>query len=155
QEPLINGDTSILRQEISAWLRVIGRLREGATTDGLSARLTGVLHQWMQYEAGYPSNWMPGIIQSLPKQAIAVVPAGAGVGIMKEQYSRSLQILLGVCGLVLLISCANVANLLLARAVARRGQTALRLAIGASRRQIVTQARVESILLAICGGIAG
>ena len=74
---------------------------------------------------------------------------------MKEEYGRSLQILLGVCGMVLLIACANVANLLLARAVARRGQTALRLAVGASRRQIVGQALVEAILLAVAGGIAG
>ena len=74
---------------------------------------------------------------------------------MKEEYGRSLQILLGVCGMVLLIACANVANLLLARAVARRGQTALRLAVGASRRQIVGQALVEAILLAVGGGIAG
>ncbi len=155
QEPLINGDTSILRQPISAWLRVIGRLRPGATTDGIGPRLTGILHQWMQHDSGYPANWMPDIIQALPRQVIAVVPAGAGVGIMKEQYGRSLQILFGVCGLVLLIACANVANLLLARAVARRGETALRLAIGASRRQIVTQALVESILLAVAGGIVG
>jgi len=155
QEPLINGDTSILRQPVAAWLRAVGRLRPGATTDGIGPRLTGVLHQWMQHDSGYPPNWMPDVIQSLPRQVIAVVPAGAGVGIMKEQYGRSLQILLGVCGLVLLLACANVANLLLARAVARRGQTALRLAIGASRRQIVTQALVESVLLAVAGGIVG
>ena len=154
-EPLINGDTSILRQPVSAWLRVIGRLRPGATTDGMSARLTGVLHQWMQHDSGYPANWMPDVIRTLPQQVITVVPAGAGVGIMKEQYGRSLQILLAVCALVLLIACANVANLLLARAVARRGQTAIRLAMGASRRQIVTEALVESIALAMAGAIAG
>jgi ABC-type antimicrobial peptide transport system permease subunit len=74
---------------------------------------------------------------------------------MKEQYGRSLQILLAVCGIVLFIACANVANLLLARAVARRGQTAVRLAIGATPRQIVGQALTESILLAVAGGIAG
>ena len=155
KEPQISGDTSILRQPVSAWLRVIGRLRPGATTDGIGPRLTAILHQWMQHESGYPANWMPDIIQSLPQQVITVVPAGAGVGIMKEQYGRSLQILLGVCGLVLLIACANVANLLLARGVARRGQTAIRLAMGASRRRIVTQALAESILLAVAGGIAG
>jgi predicted permease len=155
QEPLINGETSILRQPVSAWLRVIGRLRPGATVDGVGPRLTGILHQWLQHESGYPANWMPDVVQSLPQQVIAVVPAGGGVGVMREQYRRSLQILLGVCALVLLIACANVANLLLARAMARRGQTAVRLAIGASRRQIVTQALVESVLLAIAGGVVG
>ena len=154
-EPLINGDTSILRQPVSAWLRVIGRLREDATTDGMNARFTGVLHQWMQHEAGYPSNWMADIVRTLPRQTMTVVPAGAGVGIMKEQYGRSLRILLIVCALVLLIACANVANLLLARAVARRGQTAVRLAMGASRRQIVSEALLESVVLSIAGAIAG
>ena len=155
QEPLIDGEGALLKQSVGAWLRVIGRLRPGASTAGMGPRLTGVLRQWMQYDSGYPANWMPDVIRLLPKQTINVVPAGAGVAVMKEEYGRSLQILLSVCGMVLLIACANVANLLLARAVARRGQTALRLAVGASRRQIVGQALFEAILLAVAGGIAG
>ena len=74
---------------------------------------------------------------------------------MKEQYGRSLRILLAVCAMVLLIACANVANLLLARAVARRGQIAVRLALGASRKQIIVEALVESVLLAVCGAVVG
>ena len=155
QEPLIDGAGALLHQSISAWLRVIGRLRPGASVAGMAPRLTGVLRQWIRNDSGYPSNWMPEVIRLLPKQVINVVPAGAGVAEMKEEYGRSLQILFSVCGLVLLISCANVANLLLARSVARRGQTAVRLAVGATRRQIVTQALTESTLLAIGGGIAG
>jgi predicted permease len=155
QEPIVDGDSALLRQCISAWLRMIGRLRPGASTAGMSPRLTGVLRQWMQNDSGYPANWMPDIIRTLPKQVVNVLPAGGGVAEMKEDYGRSLQILLSVCGLVLLIACANVANLLLARAVARRGQTALRLAVGATRWQLIGQALTESILLAIGGGIAG
>src|SRR5581483_5022194 len=100
-------------------------------------------------------NWMPEVMSTLQKQTIGVVPAGAGIAVMKEQYGESLQLLFAVCGLVLLIACANVANLLLARAMARRSQTAVRLAVGASRAQIVTQALIESVLLSVAGGAAG
>jgi predicted permease len=155
QEPMIDGPSELLHQSVSAWLRMIGRLRPGASIAGMSPRLTGVLRQWMQYESGYPANWMPDVIRMLPKQVVNVVPAGAGVAEMKEEYGRSLQILLSVCGLVLLIACANVANLLLARAVMRRRQTALRLAIGATRRQLIMQALTESVLLSVAGAIAG
>src|SRR5258707_282951 len=155
QEAMMDGQGGLIHQSISAWLRMIGRLRPGATTEGMGARLTGVLRQWLEHDSGYPAVWMPDVIRMLPKQVVNVVPAGAGVAVMKEEYGRSLQILLSVCGLVLLIACANVANLLLARGVARRGQTAVRLAVGATPGQIVGQALAESILLAIGGGIAG
>ena len=159
QEPMMAGDGSLLHLSTPSWLAVIGRLRPDASTAGIAPRLTGILRHWIQYDAGYPSNWMPDIIRDLPRQTVAVVPAGDGIGMgglsVKEQYGPSLQILLGICGLVLVIACANVGNLLLARGVARRAQTAVRLAIGATRRRIVAEAFIESVLLALAGGLVG
>jgi predicted permease len=154
-EPMIDGERALVHMPFAAWMRVIGRLKPGASVDGMSPRLTTLLRNWMRTDAGYPANWLTDIDRLLPKQVINVIPAGAGVAAMKEEYGRSLQILFVVCGMVLLIACANVANLLLARSVARRSQTAVRLAVGASRRDIIAQALTESILLAILGGIAG
>ena len=155
QEPLVNAENSLLKQSISAWLRVIGRLKPGASMDGVAPRLTGIMRQWMPHDSGWPAEFMPLIVKSLPKQQIRIVPGGAGVGAMKADYGDSLRILLTVCCLVLLIACANIANLLLARGAARRSQTSVRLALGASRRRLIRQSFTESVVLSVLGGVAG
>ena len=154
QEPIFSGANSFLHH-FQAWLRVIGRLKPGATPNAVPDRMTALIRQWLVNDSGMPADWMSGIKAGLPKQVVKVVPAGTGVGVMKADYGANLRILLGVCCLVLLIACANIANLLLARAAASRAQTSIRLALGASRRRLIRQALTESIVLSVLGGLAG
>ena len=155
QEPMLNAQNSLLKQSVSAWLRVIGRLKPGSTTAGIAPRLTTLLRGWMEHDSGWPAEFLPLIRKALPKQNIRIVPGGTGVGAMKEGYGDSLRILLTVCCLVLLIACANIANLLLARGAARRPQTAIRLALGAPRKRLIRQSFTESVVLSVLGGLVG
>ncbi len=156
QKRVITGKTTVLTDPAyMAWLRVIGRLKPHASIDNLPARLTGVLRQWLQYESEWPPAYLPQLPRLLPHQHIKVVPAGSGVSTMKDEYASSLRILLAVCCLVLLIACANIANLLLVRANARRAPTSLRMALGASRGRLIRQSLTESLVISLSGGIAG
>jgi predicted permease len=151
QEPMLMGSSSLLDETIPNWLRAIGRLKPGVTVDGMPARVTTVLQSWIP-DSGIMALVGPSqrtqFAQILKKQRIGVIPAGGGVGVMKEQYGSSLKVLLLICGSVMLIACANIANLLLARATVRRHQTSLQMALGASRPRLIR-------LMATLGGIAG
>ena len=138
-----------------AWLRMIGRLRSGATTAGVADRLTADLQHWLPSEGTLPPQFQSQLKGQLSRQAIRLGPGGQGIGEMRDSYRSSLRILLGICAAVLLVGCANVANLLLARGMARRRQTALQRALGASRGRILQQSFLESLLLAVLGGALG
>lgn len=155
QEALVEAQRSLLYQSPNAWLRVLGRIRPGANLSSLPARLTTILRTWLEYDSHIPANFLPTVIRKLPGQSIQVIPAGSGILAMQEEYGSGLRILFAVCAFVLLIACANLANLMLARGIARRSQTSLRIAIGASRGMLIRQALTESVLLAIAGGALG
>jgi len=138
-----------------AWLRMIGRLKPGAATAGVAQRLTADLQHWLTSEDALAPQYQSQLKDQLTRQVIRLGPGGQGVGEMRDSYGRSLRILLGICVAVLLVGCANVTNLLLARGMARRPQIALERALGASTGRILRQSLTESLLLAVMGGAFG
>jgi predicted permease len=138
-----------------AWLRLIGRLKPGATTAGVSERLTAYLQHWLTGDGAMAPQFETQLKSELSQQMIRLGPGGQGIGEMRDSYRSSLYILLGICAAVLLIGCANVANLLLARGMTRSPQTALQRALGASTGRILQQSFLESMLLSVMGGVLG
>jgi predicted permease len=154
-EPLMYGQNGHLRIPNSHWLYAIGRLRPGANIATLPARLTAVLHRFLLTESDVPPAVLAQFASEVPHKRITLSPAGGGVQSMRADYETSLRLLMMTCAIVLLIACANVANLLLARGQVRRGEISLRVALGASRPRLIRQALTETILLSTLGGAAG
>ncbi len=155
QEIVFDGQNAHMRTNQPQWLYAIGRLKPGASVQALPARLTPVLQRWLRDEDEMPAEFKPQVDPTIPQKFIRLAPAGGGVTSLREDYGTSLRILFMVCGTLLLIACANLANLLLARGAARQSQTAVRLALGASRTRLICQQLTEAVLLSVLGGIAG
>lgn len=150
-EPQIHGANSILKQN-DEWLNAAGRISSDASLRLVEAQLTTELRQWLlQPNAGLSEEDR----KQLPQQVIRLTPGGSGVRGMRDEYSNSLKMLLWVTGFVLLVACANLANLMLARTEARRQEMLTRAALGASNTRLLRHAFCETFLLSLLGGTAG
>ena len=151
-EPLIAGATTRLNHPGIAWLDLIGRARVGTEPTALEVQLQGELRQWL---GSHAADMTPQEKTLQPRQILHLTPGGAGVSLMREQYQDGLRLLLLAAACVLLVACANIANLLLARGLKDRHQTALRAALGASRARLVRKALAESLTLSVVGAALG
>jgi predicted permease len=134
------------------WLYIVGRIKPGVALPPLQEKVTALVRQALATDEKFSTQQGKTL---LAKVRVVLTPGGAGIQAMQEWYGSKLHLLLWIAGLVLLIACANVANLLLVRGMGRRAEIAMRAALGAMRGRIIRQLLTESIVLAGMGGIAG
>ncbi len=152
-EPFVHPEDNWTNSPITWWLDVIARLKPGWTFQRASAELGSV-------SPAIFAATLPGTYDSIARKnylrfTVRAVPAATGISRLRDNYEDPLLLLLAISAVVLLIACANIANLMLARASARQHEMALRLAIGASRARLIRQLLVESLLLSAAGAVAG
>jgi predicted permease len=152
-EPALRDGKSWLPEPSFSWLQVVGRLKRGVSRDQALSDLNVIYGRTI--EATPMGDWASKDRENFLAQKLAIVSAAAGLLNLRKEFSEPLFILMAMVAFVLLIACANVANLMLARATARQREIAVRLAIGASRLRLVRQLLIESLLVAAAGGTMG
>ena len=149
----MEGANASLNEDDEDWLYAIGRVRPGVNLGGLQTRISVALRQWLLTRTAYTEH---GAAALIPKQHVVLAAGGGGIQKLQQQTGKGLRLLMILSSVVLLIACANIANLLLARGTARRAQVAVRMALGAARGRLVRQILTESVLLdSVIGGVAG
>jgi len=152
-EPVLHGEGAWTADSTTWWLAAIGRLKAGWSFKRASAQLSGVAPGI--YAATLPAEYDAAARKDYLRFSLHAEPAATGASPLRKQYAAPLWVLLSISGLVLLIACANLANLMLARAGARQREMALRLTLGASRLRLIRQVLAESLLLALSGAAIG
>jgi predicted permease len=151
-EPYVERETSILKQPDTNWLYVLGRVKPGVNPGSLQAKLSNSLREWLATQTPYTIN---GRQTQIPKQHVVLTPGGGGVQNLQQEVGNGLRLLMAISGLVLLVACANIANLLLAKGATRRAETSISMALGAARSRLMRQMLVESLILGCAGGAVG